>query len=166
MIEREGNPDSDTFHDREARRIDRGKLVQVRAAKIILRLFQVAQLAREDPHGSRLADGILPRQRYIAVCTAIEEREGFDDDGNGGMSLAPAPCRMSHYSRAAEWSGSRTSASAIHAPLSIKTASPWRISARHGRRRARSTSASVRHPKSRRIHRLTASTRPSGWPRG
>src|SRR5271157_3115804 len=85
MIEREGNPDSDAFHDREARRIDRGKLVQVRAAKIIPRLFQVAQLAREDPHGSRLADGILPRQRYIAVCIAIEEREGFDDDGNGGM---------------------------------------------------------------------------------
>ena len=82
MIEREGNPDSDAFHDREARRIDRGKLVQVRAAKIIPRLFQVAQLAREDPHGSRLADGILPRQRYIAVCIAIEEREGFDDDGN------------------------------------------------------------------------------------
>ncbi len=65
MIEREGNPDSDAFHDREARRIDLGKLVQVRAAKIIPRLFQVA-----NSHGRTLTAPGLPTAFFHVSATS------------------------------------------------------------------------------------------------
>jgi hypothetical protein len=53
----------------------------------ILRLFQIAQLAREDLDGPGLVDRTFPRQGDIAVSVALEEGERLDDDGDGGVEL-------------------------------------------------------------------------------
>ena len=45
--EREADPGA--VHDRKARRIDGGQLVQVSSSEIFPRLIEVLQAAREDP---------------------------------------------------------------------------------------------------------------------
>ena len=66
--------------------------MQIRASKVVPRLFQIAQLAGKDFYRASLINGVFPRQRHVSIGVAIEERECLDDDGNGGMKLCP--CAM------------------------------------------------------------------------
>src|SRR5437660_11095319 len=59
--------------------------MQVLALKIVPRLGQVAQVARQDPDGARPIDRLLPRHSDIPVGIALEERESLDDDRDGSV---------------------------------------------------------------------------------
>ena len=82
MIEGIGETDPRSFHDREARCVHQGELVQVGAPQEVPRLFEVVKVARNDSQETRFVQGLLPSQRDVPVGVAIEEGECLDDHGN------------------------------------------------------------------------------------
>src|SRR5438105_12864908 len=87
MIERERKANSRALHDRKARRIDGRQLVQVRTSKVAPRLLQIAQLAGNDLHDTRLIDRFFPCQRHVPAGIPIEKRECADHDRARRMQL-------------------------------------------------------------------------------
>ena len=64
------------------------------AAKILPRLFQIAQFARENVNPRALLDRFLPGKRHLPVGVPIQKREGLDHDGNRGVQPSAGPLQQ------------------------------------------------------------------------
>ena len=142
MVERICNSYSRALHDCKAGGVNRRKLAQLRAAKILPRLFQIAQLAGKNLDCPWLIDRFSPRQSHITIGVPIEKRERLDDNRNRGVKLGARALQPFPLLPRPHMKRSLASASAMHAAPSIKIV-PLRATVRRDCCRARSMSASA-----------------------
>ena len=78
VIECVGKPDPRALHNGETSGVDGRQFVQLGAAKVLPRLFQIAQFASENVHSRALLNRFLPRKCHLPVGVPVQKREGLD----------------------------------------------------------------------------------------